>query len=147
MIRFFFKYAVVGLTFLLYMSNFPRRVLSRLEIPRQKGHEVSALQNPDLEPTAREQRTWGIISYSGFWGVSNTSITTWSAGVFNKFKIKFSLHNGSCGGDKHTSLCIHFIEFFSRNKISRWIRRKSERNIRDLRLRMGFVSSFILCID
>ena len=72
------------------MGKFRRRVLSTFKIPEQNGHEISALQNPDLEPMEKGKRTWDVLSYAGFWGVPNVSISTWSAaGSLISLKLNF----------------------------------------------------------
>lgn len=52
--------------------------VQKLQVPCD--HELTVLQNPDLEPMGSNRRIWGFWSFFGYWGIPNITIWTWSTG-------------------------------------------------------------------
>ncbi|SCV03867.1 LAMI_0H11584g1_1 [Lachancea mirantina] len=56
-----------------------KRFIRALEVPHE-GKPISVLRNPDLEPVARNERTWGFWSFFAYWGLPNFAVATFSTG-------------------------------------------------------------------
>ncbi|SJM86120.1 related to Nicotinamide riboside transporter 1 [Zygosaccharomyces bailii] len=55
------------------------KLLRKLQVPHD-GKPISVLRNPDLEPIADNERTWGFWSYFAFWGLPNFGAPSLSFG-------------------------------------------------------------------
>lgn len=55
------------------------KFLKMIEVPHQ-GKALSVLRNPDLDPIAVQDRTWGFWSFFAYWGLPNFSVATFSTG-------------------------------------------------------------------